>query len=94
MDCEPAPEQGQKLRLQDVCAWINNGDALDTFQRDKSRPIDFDQLVEEYVKEFLVGKDDKYMEFDSVEMMCPGISGQFLDMVLEARSIHFLILIS
>ena len=69
----------EPLTLEMVCEAMNSGDAVNVFPPD----TDWWQLAREYAKRF--EGPNKYAEYDSVEVMCPGISGQFLDMVLEAH---------
>ncbi len=69
----------EPLTLEMVCEAMNSGDTVNVFPPD----TDWWQLAREYAKRF--EGPNKYAEYDSVEVMCPGISGQFLDMVLEAH---------
>ena len=68
------------LTLEAVCQALNSGQSLNEFPADTN----WQQLAVQYAKRFNGPDGDKrWIEHDSVEVMCPGISGQFLDMVLE-----------
>ena len=71
------------LTLEIVCKQVNKGQMLEEFDE----AVDFKKLVSSYCSErwpgYDVGAPGKFMAYDSVDVMCPGITGSFLDMVLE-----------
>ena len=73
----PGKDKVGILTLETVCEALNSGDDITDFPPD----TDWFKLAKAYAARFEGA--DKYQEYDSVEVMCPGISGQFLDMVLE-----------
>ena len=77
---------GHGLTLEAVCHALNSGELLGSLTAghdgDDMEPIDWFGMAHEYAAKF--EGPNKYNEHDSVEVMCPGITGQFLDVMLEA----------